>query len=221
MFQHLFSSMHALLDELIQTYPDPLRCEEQSRELEALKSISDDVMEQWLAFEEKLGQFQTKLQENADTTENDTGSEIALLPPEIDGAAESLLTKGQGYYKLFMFQQAASLFEQAVGRAPDHNLARIFLAMTHMHLKSWNEAQRHFQFLVGVADQPKWRALAWNALGCIQAIRCNMERAEQYFIQAHEADPSFAEPLSNLDACRQTGGTELSLYFGSAQLGCL
>jgi tetratricopeptide (TPR) repeat protein len=130
---------------------------------------------------------------------------------------EQAMSKGQGYFKLLMFSQAAEHFEQAVGAAPEDNRARLFLAMTYMHLKEWSEAQRHFQLIVELTDDPRWRALGFNALGCIQAIRMNLEQAERYFEKAHEADPEFADPLSNLKSCQQHSG-KLSLYFGSGQL---
>ncbi|WP_274651610.1 tetratricopeptide repeat protein [Paenibacillus humicola] len=132
-------------------------------------------------------------------------------------AGDAAMSKGQGYFKLLMFGQAARHFEEAVGRSPEDNRARLFLAMTYMHLQEWNEAQRHFQLIVELTDHAKWRALGYNALGCIQAIRMNLEQAERYFVMAHEADPDFADPLTNLKSCRQHSG-HLSLYFGSGQL---
>lgn len=130
---------------------------------------------------------------------------------------DAAMCKGQGYFKLFMFQHAAQYFREAVKIAPEDNKARLFLAMTCMHLQEWQEAQRHFQLLVELTDNLRWLALGYNALGCIQAIRMNLEQAEQYFMKAHETDPDFTEPLSNMHACRQHKG-QLSLYFGSGQL---
>lgn len=131
-----------------------------------------------------------------------------------------LISKGQGYYKLFMFSHAADQFQQAVKQVPECNLARLFLAMTFMHLQEWNEAQRHFQLLVALTDYPKWRALGYNALGCIQAVHLNMEHAEQFFLKAYEVCPSFKDPLSNLKCCKETP-QQLSLFFGSTELCCL
>lgn len=135
-------------------------------------------------------------------------------------AAEELcqaMTKGQGYFKLFMFRDAAKHFQAAVALSPDDNQARLFLGMTFMHLQEWQEAQRHFQLLVEVTEHPKWRALGLNALGCIQAVRMNLEQAATYFARAHEADPNFTDPLANMKSCEQHAG-QLSLYFGSGQL---
>ena len=127
------------------------------------------------------------------------------------------MVRGQGYFKLFMFREAAKHFQEAVKGCPDDNKARLFLAMTYMHLQEWHEAQRHFQLLIEVTDYPKWRAMGLNALGCIQAVRMNLEQAAAYFEKAHEADPDFADPLTNMKSCQQQAG-HLSLYFGSGQL---
>ncbi|MFC5650773.1 tetratricopeptide repeat protein [Paenibacillus solisilvae] len=136
---------------------------------------------------------------------------------EADYEQLQTMLKGQGYFKLFMFREAAKHFQEAVRRWPDDNKARLFLAMTYMHVQEWNEAQRHFQLLVEVTDDSRWRALGLNALGCIQAVRMNLEQAATYFQKAHEADPDFADPLSNMKSCQQQTG-HLSLFFGSGLL---
>jgi tetratricopeptide (TPR) repeat protein len=139
--------------------------------------------------------------------------------PESEAGYEhnQAMVRGQGYFKLFMFREAARHFQEAVKGWPDDNKARLFLAMTYMHLQEWHEAQRHFQLLIEVTDYPKWRAMGLNALGCIQAVRMNLEQAAAYFEKAHEADPDFADPLTNMKSCQQQAG-HLSLYFGSGQL---
>lgn len=142
------------------------------------------------------------------------GDSMALAEP-----AEELFTLGQGYYKLFMFQQAARYFHEAQNECPESNLIRLYLGMTHMHLQNWNEAHRHFQMLVALTDFPKWQALGYNALGCIQAIRRNMEYAEKLFLKAYEAYPEFTDSLDNMKSCKESP-QQLSLFFGSTELCC-
>ncbi|ACT01103.1 hypothetical protein [Paenibacillus sp. JDR-2] len=144
----------------------------------------------------------------------------AELDMEVPYEYAMMISKGQGYYKLFMFSDAATHFQSAVSYLPECNLARLYLAMTHMHLQNWSEAQRHFQLLVSLTDYPKWRALGYNALGCIQAIYMNLEQAEQFFLKAYETCPSFKDPLNNLKCCKETP-QQLSLFFGSTELCCL
>lgn len=134
--------------------------------------------------------------------------------------AAALVHKGQGYYKLFMFSEAAHLFQNALNIAPECNLARLYLGMSQMHMQNWQEAQRQFQLLIELSDFPKWLALGYNALGCIQAVHMNMAQAEKLFRKAYEVYPSFTDSLNNLKSCQETPG-QLSLYFGSTELCCL
>jgi tetratricopeptide (TPR) repeat protein len=127
------------------------------------------------------------------------------------------ISKGQGYFKLHMFGHAADELNKAICLSPDCQLARLFMAMTLMHMQRWVDAEQHFQILISLTDHAKWRAIGYNALGCIQAVHMNLELAEYYFLKAHEADPSFADSMINLKCCKERNGS-LSLRFGSAEL---
>lgn len=242
MFQHMFMSMNEMLDQIIEQYESASEQEKQQfiKQMNELKKVSDDFVEQWLKFEDKFTDFKEQqidlelsisasLESVSDSTE--VGAEQALLPVsavatcnaadlEIPNEVASIISKGQGYYKLFMFSQAASHFQAAIVQSPECNLARLFLGMTHMHLQNWNEAQRHFQLLIVLTDFPKWLAMGYNALGCIQAVHMNLAQAEQLFMKAHNTCPSFTGPLNNLKSCQETP-KQLSLYFGSTELCCL
>ncbi|MGG4142805.1 hypothetical protein ABEW34_06710 [Paenibacillus algorifonticola] len=242
MFKHMFATMNEMLDNIIDSYP--LAAEEQKQyydeQLYALKQISDSLIEQWIDFEEKFAVFTEAGPLNASlltaATEyvGQAPAAVQSLPPQqaekpnvsqqpISGMTveqAELISKGQGYYQLFMFSHAAKQFQLAVNHLPECNLARLFLAMTNMHLQNWSEAQRHFQLLIGLTDYPKWLALSYNALGCIQAVHLNLEQAEQFFLKAYELDPSFKDPLNNLQSCRERP-QQLSLLFGSTELCCL
>ncbi|MBJ6363568.1 tetratricopeptide repeat protein [Paenibacillus sp. MAHUQ-46] len=227
MFSHLFATMNELLDELIKRNPNGVLQGQDEEQFAVLKAMSDKIMDEWLSFEEKIALFKDKMQDSdAEKTNNITMPLTAVLtdkppvPAALQAELEQLLSKGQGYFKLYMFPEAADAFNEVMQRSPDCNLARLFLAMTYMHMQEWYEAQRHFQLIVALADHPKWQALGLNALGCIQAIRQNLDQAEIYFQKAYDADPSFEETLSNLHACKTRDG-QLSLYFGSAKLSCL
>ncbi|MBB3109321.1 tetratricopeptide (TPR) repeat protein [Paenibacillus phyllosphaerae] len=248
MFQHVFATMHELLDDIMSHYGQAgvEQKKQYFEQLSMLKSMSDTFIEEWLTFEEKLAEFRDTHRDPVQKMElpltdhehEHNPMQPAVAAQKLNLAAAPLaaakatpnctgetaqqqeaqsIAKGQGYFKLFMFKDAALHFEQAVAAAPEDNRARLFLAMTYMHLQDWPEAQRHFQLLVELTDHPKWRALGYNALGCIQAIRMNLEQAERYFLKAHETDPGFTDPLSNLKSCQDHKG-HLSLYFGSGQL---
>lgn len=233
MFQHMFSSMNEMLDQLIEQYQSAGKQEKQQYEMQMneLKKISDTFIEQWLEFEEKFADFKEKQKELESNQTIPYEDHVQKMPVsasqtcnasdlEIPNESASIISKGQGYYKLFMFPQAAIQFQSVITQSPECNLARLFLGMTHMHLQNWNEAQRHFQLLIALTDFPKWLAMGYNALGCIQAVHMNLAQAEQLFRKAHDACPSFKDPLNNLKSCKETP-QQLSLYFGSTELCCL
>ncbi|CAM3972674.1 hypothetical protein L1N85_04255 [Paenibacillus alkaliterrae] len=233
MFQHMFASMNEMLDRIIDGYEgadaqEKLKFAEQMIEL---KKMSDTFIEHWLDFEEKFANFKEQHMELKETANaamkskepKAAGSAMSTCNSadlEISDEAATIINKGQGYYKLFMFPQAAIQFQAAMNQAPDCNLARLFLGMTYMHLQNWSEAQRHFQMLISLTDFPKWRAMGYNALGCIQAVYMNIAKAEQLFMKAYDVCPSFKDPLNNLRSCQETP-QKLSLYFGSTELCCL
>jgi tetratricopeptide (TPR) repeat protein len=205
MIREWFSAMHETLDDLIRQYPKASGDERQQlqQQWEVLKSLSDDMIEAWLQFEDKMALFRDIQQHGAMVCDPDP-----MFGPFV---------KGQGYFKLQMFAQAAQQLEEAVSQHPDMMSARLFLAMSRMHLRQWNDAQRHFQLIAALADEAKLRAISYNALGCIQAVFAHLEQAQSYFRKALEADPSFADPKRNLESCQQGKG-ELQLQFGSAEL---
>ena len=213
MITHLFATMHEKLDDLMERCPDGVLTDEDQAQLATLVTLSDQVMDHWVQFEEKLSLFRQG-------PEGVTEQEEVDEPTTGFDEGKSWLSRGQGYFKLFMFRQAADALERAVASMPECNLSRMFLAMTYMHLQQWLEAQRLFQMVVALTDHPKWKALSFNALGCIQAVRMNLDEAEAYFMRAHQVDPTFSDPLNNLNSCRKRAG-QLSLYFGSGQLSCL
>jgi tetratricopeptide (TPR) repeat protein len=158
-----FASLHETLDDLILRYPEATG-EERGRMQEQwnkLKSLSDETVESWLQFEDKLALFREIEQQGAIVQK----PEILLGP----------FLKGQGYFKLHMFSQAAEQLEDTVRTYPDMLAARLYLAMSRMHLKEWDEAQRHFRLVAALTDESKLAAIAYNALGCIQAVFAHLD----------------------------------------------
>lgn len=231
MFQHMFAALNEKLSSIKEEYSTADEGKKKQLELQLmqLRQLSNSFIEQWLDFEDRFANFQ-EIQGNvgASPSKEHKKAEASAKQPMpcneadliIPEEAASLIMKGQGYYKLFMFPQASEQFQSAVMHSPECNIARLFLAMTHMHLQNWNEAERHFQLLISLSDFPKWLAMGYNALGCIQAINMNLAGAKQLFQKAHLVYPSFTDPLYNLKCCQETP-KQLSLYFGSTELCCL
>jgi tetratricopeptide (TPR) repeat protein len=208
MIRQWFATLNEILDDIILRYPQS-NGDEKSRLQEQwnmLKSLSDDMIEAWLLFEDKMACFRDLQKQQPQAVE----PQIWVGP----------FVKGQGYFKLQMFAQASEQLEQAIAAHPDFIGARLVLAMSRMHTKEWTEAQRHFQLIASVADDAKLKAISYNALGCIQAVYAHLEQAQHYFRKALEADPGFGDSRRNLESCRQGRGS-LQLQFGLSELQSL
>ncbi|MFC5531789.1 hypothetical protein [Cohnella yongneupensis] len=208
MIRQWFATMNEMLDELIIRYPHASGEEKEhlQEQWNMLKTLSDDIIESWLQFEDRMA-FYRDLQNQPSAQQPEHDPQLLMGP----------FVKGQGYFKLHMFAQASQQLEEAITQYPDFIGARLFLAMSRMHMKEWCEAQRHFQLIAAVTEENKLRAIAYNALGCIQAVFAHLDQAQSYFRQAIDTDPSFDDPKRNLECCQQGIG-QLQLQFGSAEL---
>jgi tetratricopeptide (TPR) repeat protein len=193
--------------------------------LSVLKAMSDTCIEEWLLFEEKIGLLSEGKsdQGNGASMSLPLAGKSGLVPGAILKAAaqpEYLIepetvkqkaapvthglkkplslasfSKGQGFYKLSMYKQAVDELEGVVETQPDDLLARMYLAMAYFHSEEYAEAYRHFQIVVPLTDDLKMKAISYNAMGCIQAERQNLDKALELFRLAHSADPASIEPV--------------------------
>ncbi|MGZ9584077.1 tetratricopeptide repeat protein [Paenibacillus marinisediminis] len=227
MLQHMFATMNELLDDIIQQYPSVQGTAKQEldRQLALLRTMSDHIVEEWLRFEEKLAIIRTAA--NSGTKLN--AAAASSLKNLMDNAEKEMVEaaefqipdysdpfqRGQGYFTLRMYKQAVNYLENAVVRQPDKCLIRILLGLSYLHLGRNQEACRHLHFIIPLTDDPKLKAIAYNALGCIQMLHSNTEKAQHYFHKAHFTDPSIPEPIANLKVCTNKCG---SLQFGEKRV---
>jgi tetratricopeptide (TPR) repeat protein len=205
MFKQLFATMNEVLDAIMTQYPTAVGAKknELAEQLTVLKAMSETFVEEWLLFEEKL----SKWEEGQDTPHDMALNEFAASQCQLDE-----FKRGEGYFKLYMFENAIKEFEQVIEKQPDFLLARLFLALGYLQVGEIAESYRHFQFIVPMANSSKMKAISLNALGCIQAKNDNFEKAYEYFKMAYKADPSLPDPLVNMGVCLHNEGT---LQYGS------
>jgi tetratricopeptide (TPR) repeat protein len=208
MIRQCFATMNEVLDELILHYSQASNDQKSDfrQQWDMLKSLSDDIIELWLQFEDKMGHFRDLQQASA-------------AAPE-PCMSHDAFSKGHGYFRLQMFDQASAHLEEVLAAYPDFLCGRLFLAMSLMHLSRWGEAQRHFQLIAAMADESRVQAIAFNALGCIQAVYAHLDKAQAYFAKALDADPGFGDARHNLESVCQ-GHEQIQLHFGSAELNAL
>jgi tetratricopeptide (TPR) repeat protein len=201
MFKQLFAAMNETLDEIIGEYPNasPSERRELDGQLEALRSMSENCLEEWLRFEDRLGEVNPK--EDSPKQGPMKGMTVvmplSLMEPKtaLPEACAEIFAKGQGYYKLYMFEQAIRLFKELVRKQPDFLLARVYLAMAYLRLGDHMEACRQFHFILPLTEDKKLRAITYNALGCIHVMNRNLEKACEYFKLAYSDDPDSIEPV--------------------------
>ncbi|WP_199614913.1 tetratricopeptide repeat protein [Paenibacillus alkalitolerans] len=215
MFKQLFQSMNEALDLIIRAYPTSQGSEKRAlaQQLEMLRNMSDGIIEEWLLFEEKLAAVKHRPAENTDAP---YGSNLPLPNVQQVSAASDdtdhylrntdTFQRGEGYFKLLMFPEAIREFQKAIDQHPEFLLARLYLALGFLQTERIPEAYSHLQILVSLAEDGRLKAVAYNALGCVQALTGNVEKACEFFKQSHQIDPELQDPLYNLKACLVDGG---------------
>ncbi|MEO3947514.1 tetratricopeptide repeat protein [Gorillibacterium sp. CAU 1737] len=199
MFKELFASMNEALDGILTDYADANESEfvDLGRQLRQLKSMSDSCLEEWLQFEERLASCRTLMGEEEVFPEPASCLAVGSSeetefeqPPESEHFG-----KGQGYYKLSMFSEAAQSFERLISDYPDFIHGRVYLAMAYLRLGELEDAYRHFKWLVPMTNNARLKAISYSAMGCIQIQHQNLDQAYRYFKLADQTDSSCMEPM--------------------------
>lgn len=213
MFQHLFAEMNEMLQEIALHFPaaQGSRREELLDKYHLLRRLSDDVMDEWLAFAEKMSAFSEGADLSVDNEE---------LPQQHE-APELMLesfARGQGYYKLLMYPQCIEQFKAVIARFPDSLSGRLYLAMSYLHQGQGEKAWEHLDHMMTLIRNRKLKAMVYNAMGCIRASQERFPEARELFGLSLQHDPSLPEPTVNLEVCRRKGG---ELLYGSQLVSLL
>ncbi|ACX64520.1 MULTISPECIES: hypothetical protein [Bacillales] len=209
MFQHVFAEMNNMLDEIVKHYPSAQGPQKQAlvQNWNMLKSMSEGIIEEWLHFEEKMAIFRES-----------AASPPVFPPTEAPELQLDAFVRGQGYYKLLMFQPAIQQFEAAAAVFPDSLLIKLYIAMSHLYLGQTAQASDVLISILPLADNRKLRAMIYNALGCIEVLNGQQAKAEEHFALAIHSDPTLPDPMINLEVCKQNRG---ELQYGSQLISLL
>ncbi|WP_162035766.1 tetratricopeptide repeat protein [Chengkuizengella sediminis] len=191
MFRELFDSMNQVMDEIMIEYSAATddKKGELHEQIKALKEMSNTFIEEWLLFEEKMDKFNEVHLDLPKPSLSITSKKESSFIQEINS---DYFQKGLGYFKLLMYNQAVEQFNKTVSEHPEFLLTRVFLALSYLELGEKNEAYNHFQFVTSVSEDDKINAISYNAMGCIQMFRKNVEKAEEYFNMAKKIDPALS-----------------------------
>ncbi len=212
MFKYLFQSMNEKLDGILEALPASHGTKQESllEQLQELREMSDEMIEEWLLFEEKMA----RVKQRPPAPDEPASAKPIAAPsfdplgggPDDSPARSMQYQRGEGYFKLYMFAEAAREFEAVVRTYPEFLQARLFLALCFLQSENVAEAYSHLQVIISLAGDGKMKAVAYNALGCVQAVKGNVEQACECFRTSHSLDPNFKDPVYNLKACQIDGG---------------
>ncbi|WP_379129291.1 hypothetical protein [Paenibacillus sp. sgz500958] len=213
MFQHLFAEMNEMLQEIILDYPtaEGARREDLLGKYHMLRRLSDDVMDEWLVFAEKMGNFSL----TADLSVDHDDISVRREAPEL--AMESF-ARGQGYYKLLMYAKCVEQFNNVISAYPDSLSGRLYLAMSHLYLGQNESTWQHLEHMLRLVRNRQLMALIYNVMGCIRASEERYAEARELFSLALQHDPQLPEPKVNLEVCHRKGGV---LQYGSQLVSLL
>lgn len=198
--KQLFSEMNQKLDILNQG----LEAKELSREaadlvLDNLKAQSEEIVEEWLKFEEKLGRFlRQEIEQNTKKASLITGGEYEALYKELiqfneeesnpsiqvsqeEGETSYEWQKGKALYDLLMFEKAAPLIEAATKISPEFEQAKLYLAHSYLATERWEKAKYYLQFLIETTENKDILHLSLHAFACIEGLSKNYEKAAHFF----------------------------------------
>ncbi|WP_274364630.1 tetratricopeptide repeat protein [Paenibacillus thermotolerans] len=219
MFKQLFQSMNEALDLIVEAYPASEGSERNAlfEQLEMLRTMSDGIIEEWLLFEEKMAQANLSPGFAGQTPAVPSAFadlDLAAVASEANASGmqhhhlkqSESFRRGEGYFKLLMFHEAIREFQKVIDLHPEFLLPRLYMALGLLQTERIAEAYGHLQVLVSLADDEKLMAVAYNAMGCVQALSGNVEKACELFKKSHKMDPQLQDPVYNLKACLTDGG---------------
>jgi tetratricopeptide (TPR) repeat protein len=166
------------------------------KEVLAFRQLSDQVVEDWLQFEEKLA-FVQQLFENGQETKGTGDPQLqeneVLLPRHLTFQ----FLQGKGYFELSMYDEAVKSFSHIIHQEPDTELARLYLAFGFLMLRRFEVAYRQFQLLAETTSYPIFASVAYNEMGVISVLEGKPDQGIAWFQKALEIFPGLSEARFN------------------------
>ena len=193
MFKHIFDELKKELDEVAEELEGKKSSVDQIlKRWKEIKKVSDDIVEGWLSLEEKMCELSEKLEKQSDDK-----SEKITVSITKHKEKDISFRKGQGFYHLTMYPEAAQQFEAALTTSPDNDIARLYYALSKYSLKDYDAALQAFQILLASSEDPKILSVSHHMIGNYLASNDNLERSASHFNKAVEHDPKFTDALFN------------------------
>lgn len=217
--------MGQMVDQIAKHLPtsnDQIKKELEQR-VEALKEMSDMILDEWIQFEEKMSEkighhfptilIQSTIKDFENYLNMDKTSSDNLSTEKIDNkiignitVAKEEFYKGKGYFDLGLFNKSYDIFKQIILEDPDYEFARLYFAYSALFSENKEEALHHFSLLVKSSANSKIRAVCLNAMGIIHFEELLYEGANRYFEQAIKEDHNLHVAYYNLGMTLYTEG---------------
>ncbi|HBI02471.1 MAG TPA: hypothetical protein DDY49_00390 [Paenibacillaceae bacterium] len=168
------------------------------REVLAFRQLSDQVVEDWLQFEEKLAMVQRMFEMESEPEEETNCSpqpkeNEVLLPRHLSFQ----FLQGKGYFELSMYDEAVKSFSHIIRQEPDMELARLYLAFGFLMSRRLEMAFRQFQLLAETTSYPIFASVAYNEMGVISVLEGRPDQGLVWFKEALERYPRLTEARFN------------------------
>lgn len=172
------------------------------REVLAFRQLSDQFVEDWLQFEEKLAMVQRMFEMDEEMGEEQEQKMISAPQPE---GNEVILPKhltfqflqGKGYFELSMYDEAIKSFSHIIHQEPDVELARLYLAFGFLMSRRLEVAFRQFQLLAETTSYPIFASVAYNEMGVIAVLEGRPDQGLVWFREALNIHPELIEACFN------------------------
>ncbi|WP_128894403.1 tetratricopeptide repeat protein [Longirhabdus pacifica] len=175
------------------------------RQYDCIASLGDSIHTQWQDLNHKLLYMKQMLESNS--AQNETSE---VLQPEQNQTPPSdllyQLDRGQGYFKLKMFHEAIQQLEPYVKEHGHFIPAKLMLAISYFQSKKLDEAYEQFKQITKLSDDKQITSFSYNAMGCVEAHKQNLDQACDFFKTAHHLNPDMEEPLINIGVCMNNEG---------------
>ncbi|MGD8189244.1 tetratricopeptide repeat protein [Brevibacillus ginsengisoli] len=217
-FEEYFSSLLNQIDRIERDWEtaDGNRRMMLAGELREHRQISDQIVDQWIQYEEKLSHLIKKVKQSTIKAFEEeqimqSHSQLFTQAPttpskwtkqeEAEETYQHLFRKGEGFYHLRLFEDAKSHFADLIQHYPDWEHGRLYYAYSLLFSGDTEAGIKEFRLLSRSASSPKVATISYNAIGSILAQTQQYLEASQAFQEALEIAPDHPESLYNLALC--------------------
>jgi tetratricopeptide (TPR) repeat protein len=192
--RELFNEMNQKLEDLNKgLVMENLDEDSTVQEVEQLKAQSEEIVEEWLKFEEKLGYFLRQKMNKIEQSSHPFSAQdyeasykkiVKFDEKEEDEKTQDLSPewqRGKAMYDLLMFDHAIPYLEKAAKAEPDYEPAKLYLGQSYLATQQWEKARYYLHFLTETSQNKDVLNLSLHALACLEGLANHYEKSIYFF----------------------------------------